>query len=205
MTIMKTGIISILLILLSGCSSFNCTRLEGILGGETNLIKFSYKIADNLIDKALPPLMPRAPNMPIVVTTFVNNNNLQQTSQFGRILQEHISSRLTQRGYTIKEIKIANTMTIEQHSGETILSRDLSKLQETQDAQAILIGTLSRTKRTLYISTRLVHPANSIVISSDDYKLCIDDRILEALGLQYQGDGTTTIQEPSQPRLNSVL
>lgn len=205
MTLKKNAVIIVLLFLLSGCSSFNCTRLENFLGGETNLIKFSYKIADNLIEKALPPLMPRSPNMPILVTTFVDNNNLDQTSRFGRILQEHISSRLTQRGYTVKEIKLANTMTIEQQSGETILSRDLSKLHGTQEAQAILIGTLSRAKRTLYISTRLVNPDNNVVLSSDDYKLCIDDRILETLGLQYLGNGTSNIKEPSQPLLNSVL
>lgn len=195
----------VLLVLFCGCSSFNCTRLESVLGGETNLIKFSYKIADNLIETASPPLMPRNPTMPIVVTTFVDNNRLEQTSRFGRMLQEHISSRLTQRGYTVKEIKLADTMSIEQLSGETILSRDLSKLSGTQEAQAILIGTLSRAKRTLYISSRLVNPTNSVVIASDDYKLCIDDRILETLGLQYMGNGTSTIQEPSQPLLNSVL
>lgn len=204
-TIKKFSSITILLVLLCGCSSFNCTRLERVLGGETNLIKFSYKIADNLIKTSLPPLMPRNPSMPVVVTTFVDNNQLEQTSRFGRILQEHISSRLTQLGYTVKEIKLADTMSIEQGSGETMLSRDLSKLSGALDAQAILVGTISRAKRTLYISTRLVNPANSVVLSSDDYKLCVDDRILEALGLQYLGDGTEEIQQPSQPRLNSVL
>lgn len=205
MKLKKYGSMLVLLVLFCGCSSFNCTRLEQVLGGETNLIKFSYKIADNLIETALPPLIPRDPTMPIIVTTFVDNNRLEQTSRFGRILQEHISSRLVQQGYTVKEIKLADTMSIEQQSGETILSRNLSKLNGTLEAQAILIGTLSRAKRTLYISTRLVNPANSVVIASDDYKLCIDDRIMETLGLQYQGNGTSTIQEPSQPRLNSVL
>jgi len=191
--------------LITSCSAFNCTPLESLIGGETNLIKFSYKIADGLIDRSIPPLVPNHPDMPILVTTFVDNNNLTQTSQFGRILQEHIASRLVQLGYTVKEIKIADTMTIESKSGETILSRDLSRLSGNQQAQAILVGTLSRTQRTMYISTRLINPANTNIISSEDYKLCMDDNILETLGLRRQGDTDTSIEEPSQPFLNSIL
>ncbi len=32
---------------LSGCANLNCTRLEGLLGGKTNLVTFSYKIAES--------------------------------------------------------------------------------------------------------------------------------------------------------------
>jgi len=139
-----------LALLLPGCSAFNCTPLENLLGGTTDLINFSYKIADNPVDKAVPPLIPGYSDMPILVTTFVNNNNLNQTSQFGRILQEHIASRLVQLGYSVKEIKLADTLTIEPESGKTILSRDLSLLSGTQQAQEILVGTLSQANRTMY-------------------------------------------------------
>jgi len=191
--------------LFSGCSTFNCTRLENLLGGDTDLIKFSYTIADSLIQRAMPPLIPRHPDKPILMTTLVDNNDLSQTSRFGRILQEHISSRFVQLGYTVKEIKLTNTLQINPGSGETILSRDLTLLTGNQQAQAIFAGTLSHTGDTMYISTRIINPVNSNIIATDDYRLCMDDNILAMFGLQRQNKLNETIQEPSRPFLNSVF
>lgn len=182
----------------SGCTRFNCTRLEDLLGADTNLISFSYKIADRLTASALPPLVPLNPDMPILVTTFVDNNDLEKTSQFGRTMQEHIASRLVQLGYSVKEIKLSNHLLIEPRSGETILSRDLKKLSQSQKAQAILVGTISYTNRTMYISTRLINPVSANVITSDDYRLCMDDQILAMLGLQ-RAERDEMIREPRQP------
>jgi len=193
------------LLFLSGCSSFNCTRFENLLGSDTNLIKFSYKIADNLVAEAFPPLVPRHPDMPILVTTLVDNNNLTQTSRFGRIIQEHVISRLVKLGFTVKEIKLTSTLQINPGSGETILSRDLTLLTGSQQAQAILAGTISHNDSTMYISTRLINPANSNIISTDDYRLCMDDNILAMFGLMRRKNLNDAVEEPSQPILNSVF
>ena len=189
----------------SGCASFNGTRLESLLGGDTDLIRLSYNITDHLVERAMPPLMPRQSNIPVLVTTFVDNNDLKQTSHFGRILQEHIASRLVQLGYTVREIKLAGTLQIEPKSGETILTRDLSLLNAEQQAQAILVGTISRTDRILYISARLINPVNNNILATDDYRLCMDDNILAMFSLQRQDDIDEPIAEPKQPFLNSIL
>ncbi|MCK5515628.1 MAG: hypothetical protein KAI39_02045 [Desulfobulbaceae bacterium] len=191
--------------LISGCSSFNCTRLENLLGNDTDLIKLSYTIADTLTQRAMPPLIPRHLDMPILVTTLVDNNNLSKTSRFGRILQEHIASRFVQLGFTVKEIKLTNTLQIIPKSGETILSRDLSLLAGAQQAQAIFAGTLSHTNNTMYISTRIINPVNSTIIATSDYRLCMDENILAMFNLQRQDGVDDEIQEPSQPFLNSIF
>ena len=194
-----------LLFLLGGCASLNCTRLESLLGGETNLIKFSYRIADQLVERAMPPLLPRQPNMPVLVTTFVDNNDLTQTSPFGRILQEQIASRLVQLGYTVREIKLGSALHIEPKSGETILTRDLAQLNTEQQAQAIVVGTIARTNRILYVSARLINPTNNNILATDDYRLCMDETIMAMFGLQYQDAIDRPIAEPSQPFLNSIF
>ncbi len=197
--------LSSMLLFFSSCASLNCTRLETLFGGDTDLIRFSYNIADHLAQRAMPPLIPRQPNMPVLVTTFVDNNDLEQTSQFGRVLQEHIASRLVQLGYTVREMKLANTLRIEPKSGETILTRDLSQLSSGQQAQAILVGTISRTDRILYISARLINPLNNNILATDDYRLCMDNNIQAMFGLQRQNDIDTPIAEPRQPFLNSIF
>jgi TolB-like protein len=188
-----------------GCASFNCTRLESLLGGNTNLIQLSYGIADHLAERAMPPMVPGHPDMPVLVTTFVDNNDLHQTSRFGRTLQEHIASRLVQLGYTVREIKLAKTLHVEPGSGETILSRDLTQLSDGQPAQAIIAGTVSRTNRILYISARLINPVNNNILATDDYQLCMDDDILAMFQLQRQPEDDKPIEAPRHPLLNSIL
>ncbi len=201
-----TFMVSVLMLLnFSGCASFNGTPLENILGGKTNLIHFSYTIADHLAERALPPLVPRQPDMPVIVTTFVDNNDLQQTSRFGRTLQEHIASRFVQLGYTVREMKLSNKLHMVPKSGETILSRDLSQLSNEQKAQAILVGTISRTNRMLYVSARLINPINYNILATYDHQLCMDDDILAMFGLQLQPESDKPIEEPDQPLLNSIL
>lgn len=197
-TFARTILLLAALLISSGCARLNCTRLESLLGAETDLIAFSYRIAENLSERAMPPLQPRNPQMPVLVTTFVDNNDLRRTSQFGRTMQEHIASRLVQLGYAVKEIKLAGSLMIEEQSGETILSRELRKLSGSQQAQAVLVGTVSYTERTMYISTRLINPVSADIIASDDYRLCMDDHILAMFGLQ-RGHGDELIAEPRQP------
>ena len=187
----------------SGCSRFNCTRFEQYVGDETDLITFSYSIAEDLTTTANPPLVLGDPDMPILVTTFVDNNDLSKTSKFGRILQEHISSRLVQLGYTVKEIKMTGQLVIEPKSGESILSRDINKIAPSVKSQALLVGTISVTNRTMYVSSRLVHPVTNMIIASTDSRLCMDDTILAMFGLkQHHLD---EIEEPPRSLLNSIL
>jgi TolB-like protein len=191
----------LLLLLETGCSDLNGTRFEKVLGKDTDLISFSYQIAENLVDRSMPPLVPLHPDMPVMITTFVDNNDLTKTSRFGRLLQEHITSRMVQLGYSVREIKLTRTINIDPKSGETVLSRDLSKISGELQAQAIVAGTVSRSDRMLYISARLIAPDNSNIIASYDHQLYMDDNLLALYGLRYQDGIDNPISEPMQPGL----
>ncbi len=198
---------SAFILLASGCSSFNGTRLDNILGKDTDLIGLSFLIADNLVERSMPPLIPSHPDMPILVTTFVDNNDLTKTSRFGRLLQEHLASRMVQLGYTVREIKLTKTIDIQPKSGETVLSRDLSKLSGELTAQAIIAGTISRSERILYISARIIAPGNSNIIATYDHQLHMDDNLLALFGLRHQDEMDYPISEPKQKhsRINSIF
>lgn len=193
---------------LAACSSFNCTVLEKQLGAEENLINLAARITDDLTQKAFPPLMLRQPDLPILSTTFVNNNDLKETSRFGRILQEHISSRLVQLGYTTKELKLRDSLLMREQSGETMLSRNVEDINAKQSlsAQAILVGTYSYTDRIMYISARLINPKDRNIISSYDYRLCMDDNILAMFGLKRQSIGLDDeIDSPRGSLINTLF
>lgn len=195
-------LIGLLSLQLSSCASLNCTSLESLLGGQADLVQLSYEIADGLISSAMPPLIPNAPEMPVLLTTFTNNNSLEHTSRLGLLLQEQIGSRLVQQGYAVREIRMQQSLDIAPRAGETMLSRELEKLAKTQEAQAVVVGTYSRTDRRLYISARLVNPVDRTILASNDYRICLDKEMLELLDLRLNKGDSTAVPEPSQPFLN---
>ena len=194
----------LVLFFVGGCARLNGTFMEGLLGKENDLIKFAYNAAENLTSRAYPPLVPMNPEMPILTTTFVDNNDLTRTSQFGRIVQEHMASRLVQMGYSVKEIKLANSLEIQERKGETILSRDLRKLSASTQAQAILVGTVSSINNIMYISARLINPQTSTIIASTDYRLLMDYQLMAMTGVnQAPHADPEMIAPPPRPRVNS--
>ncbi|THB71258.1 MAG: hypothetical protein D6B25_18740 [Desulfobulbaceae bacterium] len=194
----------VVLIALSGCSYFNETRFENSLGRDVNLIDYSEDIAADLIEHAFPPLIPRQPNMSILTTTFVDNNNLNHTSHFGRLLQEHISAAFVQMGYSVKEVKLRNEFHIKEGSGELMLSRNLSLINNRQKAQAIMVGTISHAQRTMYISARLVNPADGAILSSQNYRLYMDKNVLAMFNLRVK-EGEELIEAPSESLVNRIF
>ncbi len=193
-------------ILLSGCSSFNCTRLEKFIGGDVNLISLGEKITDNLVKDAMPPLMPRQPDLAILTSTFVNLDAMEETSRLGRLLQSHMGTRLVQLGYTVKEVNLRHTMKINRGDGETMLSRDLSQISPDQPVQAVLVGTYALNNRILYITAKLVNPVNRNIISAHSYQLCMDDNLLAMFGLQRrQNTDSNGIDPPRGSLINEIF
>lgn len=201
----RLTLLLVLSILLSSCSSFNCTPLERFLGGDINLISLGNKITDELVSSAMPPLMPRHPEEAVLTSSFVNIDNLDSTSTFGRLLQSHAGARMVQHGYTVKEVNLRNTMKIEVRDGEKILSRELSQISPDQPVQAILLGTYSLNNRTLYITAKLVNPVNHNIISAQSYRLCMDDNLLAMFGLQVKYRDPDTIDSPRGSILDEIF
>lgn len=196
----------LLVLLVSGCSSLNGTRLEGLLGGDVNLVKLGDKVADKLSTQSFPPLFPRQPEKPVLVATLVNNNNLADTSNFGRTLQNHIATGLVARGYAVKEMKLRHDLLVQAQRGEFMLSRHLSDLVTKQRAQAVVIGTYSMSNRVMYLSVRLVSPENRTIRSSYEDKLYLDENTLRLLNLQFADKGDNeAVTPPSEPLLDKLL
>lgn len=192
-------------LLLSSCSTLNCTSLERFLGADVNLVSLGDKIADDLIGAAMPPLMPRHPEESILTSTFVNIDDFESTSTFGRLLQSHAGARFVQHGYTVKEVSLRHTMKIRPHDGEKILSRDLSLISPDMPAQAILLGTYSLNNRILYITAKLVNPINRNILAAKSYRLCMDENLLAMFGLQRYKKDPNGIDPPRGSLINDIF
>lgn len=208
--VIQPGLVVLLLLLLAitaGCGRrIGCSNLANVyfLGTVEDLNLFATHMTDALIKEASPMLIQRNPALPIFVTTFVDDNDLARTNAFGRILQKAVSNQFVRRDFPVQETLLGDTIFIEPRHGETVLTRDLRKLAKMQNSQAVIVGTWSRTGRTLYISVRAVNPITGFIISAQQYRLCMDDDIMELFHLKVK-DEQDEIFPPHRPWLNRIL
>ena len=166
---------------ITGCSTTprNCDTApsEHILAGD--LVSSGYAITDTLLSQSKLPI---SPNDAILVASFVNINDLRKSTTFGRMLAEHVSSRLSQRGYKVIDMRLrTDSVFMEEGKGEFLLSRDLREVSKNHNAAAVVVGTYGESAYGMYVSVRIINPADSTVISSCDYGVVLPRETLAAL------------------------
>ncbi|MCK5720333.1 MAG: hypothetical protein KAH84_10360 [Thiomargarita sp.] len=163
-------LIFFLIFALAGCSYITKDR---------DLVSSSYRAADKLLSGVkdfYSFLHPRRNGVysakPILVASFVNINNLQQSSTFGLIVAEQIGSRFAQRGYKIIELKLrTDSIFVQQQTGELLLSRELQAISLQHDAYAVIVGTYAAGKEIVYVTAKLVRTKDNVILNSYDYSL----------------------------------
>lgn len=158
--------------LMNGCTAsrdFVPAPPEYVLTG--GLVKSGYVIADTLISKSKVQI---GNNDTILVASFVDINNLQESSTLGRMLAEHVASRLSQRGYKVIDMRLrTESVFMQEGRGEFLLSRDLREVSKNYNASAVVVGTYGEALYGTYISARIINPSDSTIISSCDYGLAV--------------------------------
>lgn len=118
---------------------------------------------------------------PMIAATFVSIDNLSQSSTFGRISSEIMASALAQQGMQVREVKMRDSMFIEESVGELILSRQVQRLSAQHNARSILMGTYAQGQDYLYVSARVVRVGDAMVLGSADFKLALDNNLRSLL------------------------
>lgn len=166
--------------------AFCCAILAagtGVLGGciaQTDLIKSSYQVADALTLQLDQP--DQDMNYPVVVASFVNIDNLEQSSTFGRAIAEYVGSRFTQNGFKVVELKLRNTVYIKQNSGEFLLSREIKNLSAEHEVKALVVGTYSLAEDIVYVAARVIDPSDATILATYDYSLKVGRNLTQMLG-----------------------
>ena len=145
-----------------------CVKWQGAIGIDANLRKEVFMAVDNLIQNNQTQLPAETT---FLVASLVNINSLQQSSTFGRTLAEYINSRLVWHGFTTSEIKLRQTLYIEEESGEFLLSRNINELSSKYNAEAVVVGSYSIGKYVVYISLRLVEASGNKILSTSEFEI----------------------------------
>lgn len=114
---------------------------------------------------------------PIIAATFVNIDNLQESSTLGRTLAEMFATGLVRAGLTVMEVKMRDSLFIRESTGELILSRDIRRLSASHDAQAVLIGTYAQAESMVYLNVRIVRSSDNVVLGASNVQLPMDRNI----------------------------
>lgn len=113
----------------------------------------------------------------IVVTTFVDINNLYGSSAFGRMVSEQLISELAMKGYHVVEMRQSEVMQIMMGQGEFGLSQEMRVLRKTQDIAGVIVGTYTVSPERVYINARMLNPSNSEVITAGSVEMPLTDEI----------------------------
>jgi TolB-like protein len=111
---------------------------------------------------------------PLIVASFVNINDLNESSPLGRSISQQFATVFTSNGYRIIEMLLRKDIYIKQDSGEFLLSRELKNISQTHHAQAVVVGTYAVGETRVYVTAKVINADTSIVISAYDYSLPID-------------------------------
>ena len=108
-------------------------------------------------------------NETVFVTSFVELENLQTTTEFGRLLSESMMSELHARGFTLVDFRGKDEI-FTGNKGEFFLSRralDVKFKNYKNITPLVMVGTYSRQTRAVIINARIIeYPSGRIIASS---------------------------------------
>lgn len=102
---------------------------------------------------------------PTVITSFVDLNNLSETSALGRLMGEHFMHQLQIRGWNVTDMRMTRDLIINEE-GEFSLSRELKRLRGSMAAANVVTGTYTPTVDGILVSVRVLDLATGQVVST---------------------------------------
>lgn len=178
----KNILVIIALIFLWGCTSSvgSSTTWTSTYGskGDSDFIKNNYKATETLVATLTKPM---DSNVPIIVATIVNIDELTESSRLGRTISEQVGAKLTHLGFKVIELKMRSNIFVKRNEGELLLSRELSEVMRNHRAQAVVVGTYAVANDFVYVNLKMVNEDKNIIIAAHDYTLNMDKNIASLL------------------------
>lgn len=112
-----------------------------------------------------------------VVGSIVNLDDVNEVSPLGRLVSEHIGSRMAQLGLKVTEPRLRNVLVISK-GGEHVLSREAKDLAAKTNAYAFITGTVTKMQGRYYFNARLIRAKDSQVLGA--YDICLTGKVKEA-------------------------
>ena len=162
------------IVLITGCSSEpKKPDLYSQLPAKKLTVSHGNLAATTLADQAKRKLGLGAS---IIVSSFVDVNDLTQSSALGRMLSQQFSSQFVHSQFEVVELLLRKNIYIsEQNNGEFMLSRDVKKLSSQYQASAIVVGTYAVGFDTVFVTAKVVDVATNRILSAIVFSIPLDN------------------------------
>lgn len=165
----------------AGCAS-QITAYEHPKDEDADLIQTTYNAVDCLLQRSSGTDRSKR----ILVASAVNLNNVRQTSTFGRLIGELLSTRLAHHGYAVVEPTVRQGSVMISDEGQFLLSRNMQDLARDYNAGAVLVSTYTPAQDKVYVSAKLVNADFNTLVAAVDYALPFGPRTKGLLNIETQ-------------------
>jgi len=160
----RTSAVLIGMLFLLGCANKWSIETEQ----DADIVAASHAAADALIKQLQGKV---EPNRPFLAASFVDINDLEQTTSFGRIVSQQLVTQFSNKGFVVVEMLLRKNIYIRQKGGEFLLSRAVREISKTHDAGAVIVGTYAVGARSVYITAKVIDTIDNAVLGAFDYRL----------------------------------
>jgi len=136
----------------------------------------------------------------IAITSFVDLDQLNKTTHFGRTLGESMFDELFTRGFRVNDFRGQENLSINAN-GEYFITRDISRMRNRVSNGYVLVGTYSMMNDRILINARILdNRSGEVVASARSYYYSDDCRLLENCRkpreIKIVTDGCSTVSCP---------
>ncbi|MGB5919294.1 FlgO family outer membrane protein [Arcobacter sp.] len=115
----------------------------------------------------------------VLVSDFVNLDNLQNHSKLGFLLSDTLKNSLLSKNILVREVELGNNFQIGKR-GFNVLSRNSNKINnQVIDENFAVVGTYSVTTKRLIVFIKLIDVRSGTILSSSTASTLIDEEILD--------------------------
>lgn len=119
------------------------------------------ELADQLAEGPIAPGVTATMALP---TSFVSQDNFDETSSFGRYLSEQMMYEFARRGYQVNEYRLDSAINSRPGQGDFLLSRRVAGPTRQRRGVAILVGTYYSDHYNVFVNARLVEATTGRVL-----------------------------------------
>ncbi len=128
-------------------------------------------------------------------TSFVNENNTNQSSPLGRLMAESMYYEFNQRGFPTREYRLTGNIKVEGGKNDLALVANQLVPTKGQKWAALLVGTYYVDKDATFVNARLVRASDGLVLRTAQLVLPNTPVIAR---MAMAGSGSSTLNAPQK-------
>lgn len=125
------------------------------VAGQADARELKLKVRE-MASQLIAGMDPALRGMVALPTSFVNQENFSQSSPLGRFMAEQLIYEFNQRGFPVREYRMASAITAKEGQGEFLLSRKVAPVSAKTGNAVFVVGTYFLDRQAVFVNARLV-------------------------------------------------